>query len=156
MQIKDVMCKDIVSVSPDVSINEAAKKMRESKCGTVAVLENDQLVGLLNDRQITINVVAAGRNPSRVRVGDVMTKRLVTSTPDMDIIQAAKIMGKLHYRRLPVVDRQHHLQGIVSISDLSRPLKQYIDGILDELSKREPSPPTRFEEPDLMPQWMFT
>jgi CBS domain-containing protein len=156
MQIKDVMCKEIVSVAPNVSVKEAAIKMRESKCGTVAVLKDDQLVGLLNDRQITINVVASDRNPSRVQVGDIMTKKLVTSSPDMDIIQAAKIMGKLHYRRLPVVDRQHHLQGIVSISDLSRPLKQYIDGILDELSKREPSSPIRFEEPDFMPQWMFT
>jgi CBS domain-containing protein len=156
MQIKDIMCKDVICVSPDVSIKEAAKKMRDANCGTVAVSEDDRLVGLLNDRQIAINVVAAGKNPSRVRVGDVMTKRLVTSNPEMDILDAAKIMGKLHFRRLPVVDRQHHLKGIVSISDLSKPLKQYVDSVLDELSKREPSRPIRFEGPSSIPQWMFT
>ncbi len=155
MQIKDIMCKDVVSVSPDVSVKEAAKKMRDGGCGTVAVIDDGRLVGLLNDRQIAVNVVASGRSPSRVRVGDVMSKRIVTSTPEMDIIDAAKIMGKHHFRRLPVVDREHHLQGIVSICDLSRPLKEYTDSVLDELIREGPPRPTRFGESQSMPEWMF-
>jgi CBS domain-containing protein len=155
MQIKDIMCKDVVSVSPDVSVKEAAKKMRDGDCGTVAVIEEGRLVGMLNDRQIAIKVVAGGRNPGRVRVDDVMTRRLVTSTPEMDIIDAAKIMGKHHFRRLPVIDREHHLRGIVSICDLSRPLKEYTDGILDELIQREPERPARFGDRPTVPEWMF-
>jgi CBS domain-containing protein len=155
MQIKDVMCKEIVSVSPDVNVKEAAKKMRDGDCGTVAVIEDDRLVGMLNDRQIAINIVACGRNPAKVRVGDVMTSRLVTSTPEMDIIDAAKIMGKHHFRRLPVVDPEHHLRGIVSICDLSRPLKEYTDGILDELIKRDTERPSRFDYTSSVAEWMF-
>ena len=155
MQIKDVMCKDVVCVDPDSSVREAARKMRDCNVGTVAVVEGGRLQGLLNDRQITIGVIAAGKDPGKVRARDVMTKRLVTSTPEMDILDAAKIMGKLHYRRLPVVDREHHLRGIVSISDLSKPLKQYADNILDELAPREPSRPSRIEEPFSVPAWMF-
>ena len=155
MQIKAIMCRDVVSVSSDVSVKEAAKKMRDGNCGTVAVLDDGRLVGMLNDRQIAIKVVASGRNPSRVQVGEVMSRRLVTSTPEMDIIDAAKIMGKLHFRRLPVVDRERHLQGIVSICDLSRPLKEYTDSILDELIKREPERPARFGESPSIPEWMF-
>ncbi|GBE17920.1 MAG TPA: CBS domain-containing protein [Euryarchaeota archaeon] len=155
MQIKDIMCDDVVSVSPDASVKEAAKKMRDGNCGTVAVIEDGRLVGMLNDRQIAVNVVAGGRNPSRVQVGEVMSKRLVTSTPEMDIIDAAKIMGKHHFRRLPVVDREHHLRGIVSICDLSRPLKEYTDSVLDELIRERPTRPARFGESQTMPQWMF-
>lgn len=157
MQVKDIMCRDVVSVSPDVSIKEAAKKMRDSNTGTVAVLNKEgELVGLLNDRQIAINVVAAGRNPTRIRVEDVMTKRLVKSTPEMDVFDAARIMGKLHFRRLPVVDRDHHIRGILSIADLSAPLREYSDNVLNELIKREPASPQRMGEHFSTPQWLFT
>ncbi len=156
MQVKDIMSKDVVSVSKNASVKEAAEKMRDSNVGTIAVIDGDRLVGLINDRQITVSIVANGKNPRKVQVGDVMTKRLVTGSPNMDIIAAARIMGKLHFRRLPVVDRQNHIEGIVSVADLSRPLKEYTDSILDELCKREPRSPSSFDVPSTLPSWLFT
>lgn len=155
MQIKEIMSRDVITISSEESVAKAALKMRDHNVGTVAVVEEDRLVGLLNDRQIAIGVVAVGKDPSKVRVGDVMSKKVVTGTPEMDILDAAKIMGKLHFRRLPVINRERRLQGIVSICDLSRPLKQFSDSVLDELSKREPLRPEPIERPET-PQWMFT
>ncbi len=155
MQIKEIMSRDVVAISSNESVAKAALKMRDRNVGTIAVIEGDKLVGLLNDRQITIGVVAAGKDPSKVRVTDVMSKKVVTGTPDMDILDAAKIMGKLHFRRLPVINRERRLQGMVSICDLSRPLRQFSDSILDELSKTRPEMPAEIERPKT-PQWMFT
>jgi len=155
MQIKEIMSRDVVTISSEESVAKAALLMRDKNVGTVAVTDGDRLIGLLNDRQIAVGGVAAGKDPRKIRAGDVMSKKVVTGTPDMDILDAAKIMGKLHFRRLPVINRERRLQGMVSICDLSRPLRQFSDSILDELSKTRPEMPEEIERPKT-PQWMFT
>jgi CBS domain-containing protein len=137
MFVKEIMEVEIVSVSKDASLREAAEKMRDKKVGTVAVLDDGRLVGLLNDRQITVSAVAEGTNPEEVRVREIMTKDPETCTPDTDLFQASEIMGKKHYRRLPVVDELGTLLGIVSVVDLGQALKCCLNNVLDEPFKRE-------------------
>jgi CBS domain-containing protein len=137
MFVKDIMETDVVSVSQVSSVREAAEKMKERNVGTVAVLDGGRLKGLLNDRQIAVNVVATGGNPDELLVSEIMTKDPETCNPDTDLFQASEIMGQKHYRRLPVVDEQGRFQGIVSIVDLGQALKCCLDNVLDEPCKRE-------------------
>jgi CBS domain-containing protein len=137
MFVRDIMQSDIVSLSQDSSVREAAWKMKLENVGTIAVLDKDRLVGLLNDRQIVLNVVAPGGNPDKMRVREVMTKNPDTCAPDTDLFQASEIMAKKHYRRLPIVDDQGRLQGIISVTDLGQALKCCLDNVLDEPCKRE-------------------
>jgi CBS domain-containing protein len=137
MFVKDIMETDVVSVSQSSSVREAAAKMKDKNVGTVVVLNRGKLMGLLNDRQIAVDVVAAGGNPDKLRVSDIMTKNPETCIPDTDLFQASEIMGKKHYRRLPIVDERGMFQGIVSIVDLGQALKCCLDNVLDEPCKRE-------------------
>ncbi len=155
MHVSDVMSRDVVFISPKASVMDAAKKMRDEDVGTVAVIDGEKLVGLLNDRQITCGVVASGKNISKVKVEEVMTKKLVTGTPDMDLAQAARIMSRLHFRRLPIVDKDQHLRGIVSVTDIGHQFKECLDNLLDEPKRRGGADrPAKFVEP-IIPQWMF-
>lgn len=155
MHVSDVMSRDVVSISPKASVIDAAKKMRDQDVGTIAVIDGERLVGLLNDRQITCGVVASGKDLSKVKVEEVMTKKLVTGTPEMDLAQAARIMSKLHFRRLPVVDKNQHLRGIVSVTDIGHQFRECLDNLLDEPRRKGGiDRPSKFEEP-IIPQWMF-
>ncbi len=135
MQAKDLMSKKLVYVAPTARVIEAAKRMSDGDVGCVLVLEGGKLVGILTDRTITTGVVAEGKDPMEVQVQAVMTKNPITGTPEMDLTEASKLLGKYKIRRLPIVDREGRAVGVLSVADLARYLKEGTGNLFESMAR---------------------
>ena len=131
MKVRDIMTARVVAVSRETSVTDAARKMRAEQVGSVLVVEDGDLVGILTDRQITHNVIALGDNPNDVAVGDVMHEEFVPLEPEMDLRQAMRLQRVVSMRRLPVVENGKPV-GIVSVSDIAAFVREAVDTILME------------------------
>jgi len=119
MIISEVMTHDVRIASPDDTLETAARLMEEEDFGSLPVAENDQLVGMLTDRDIAIRAVARGLVPRDTTVREVMSAEIKYVYDDETVRDVARVMGDLHIRRLPVVNRAKRLVGIVSLGDLA-------------------------------------
>ena len=120
MQVQELMTKTIKSVLPDTSIREAARTMKEEDIGTLAVVENDELVGIITDRDICCRCVGSDLDPTITKVWEVMSKDVSKCFSDQDIADAAKLMEDKHIRRIAVFDRKNKMAGLLSVDDLAR------------------------------------
>jgi CBS domain-containing protein len=120
MRVFDVMTPSVELIHPDNTIQDAALKMAEGDLGLLPVAENGQLVGMLTDRDIVVRGIAQDCNPSETTVREVMTERIRYCFDDESADDAAAVMGHLQIRRMPVVDRERRLVGMVSIADIAR------------------------------------
>jgi len=119
MLIAEIMTRDVQLASPKHTLEEAARLMAELDVGAIPVAENDRLVGMLTDRDICVRAVAAGKNPSQCRVGEVMSADVKYVFEDETTEDLARNMSTLQVRRMPVLDRDKRLVGIVSLGDLA-------------------------------------
>jgi CBS domain-containing protein len=119
MQLREIMTPKPEVIPPDARIADAAKKMKECDVGAVPVCDGDKLCGMITDRDITVRAVAEGRDPRETKVEEAMTKEIVYCFEDEDYEEAARIMREHQIRRLPVLNRQKRLVGIVSLGDVS-------------------------------------
>ena len=119
MKVRDIMTRDVRLLDPNQTIREAASLMAEVDAGALPVGENDRLVGMLTDRDIVIRAVAQGR-PVDTKVGVVMSKEVLYCFDTDDLDDVSRNMGKAQVRRLPVVNADKRLVGIVSLGDLAR------------------------------------
>lgn len=117
-KISEVMTRNIQVASPNQTIREAAMTMAREDIGSLPVGENDQLVGMITDRDIALRAVAEGRGPE-TRVREVMTDKIRYCYEDEDVAHVAHNMAELQVRRLPVVNRDKRLVGIVSLSNVA-------------------------------------
>ena len=117
-QLKDLMSRDVKVISPDMSIKEAAIKMRDGDFGMMPVGEDDRMIGTLSDRDIVIRAVADGLDAD-TKVRDVMSEGVAWAYEDDSVENAAMIMSEWQVRRLPVVDRDKRLVGIVTLGDFA-------------------------------------
>ena len=106
MRIADIMTRDVHVISPDRSIQDASRLMAELDVGALPVGENDRLIGMLTDRDITVRVVAEARSPVNCRVGDVMSRDIKYVYEDESTEDLARNMGDLQIRRMPVLNRE--------------------------------------------------
>ncbi|HEY0682691.1 MAG TPA: CBS domain-containing protein [Steroidobacter sp.] len=118
MKIRDCMTRDVRMVRPDQSIREAAHLMAELDIGALPVQDNDRLVGMITDRDIAVRAVAEGRGAD-TRISDVMTNEIKYCYEDQDIDEVTRNMGEQRLRRLPVMNRDKRLVGILSLGDLA-------------------------------------
>jgi CBS domain-containing protein len=118
MKIGELMTRQVEIANPDQTIEHAAKIMASIDAGIVPVAENDKLVGMITDRDIAVRAVAKGKGPS-AKIRDVMTKDVKYCFEDEDIAHVTKNMGDIQVRRLPVMNRQKKLVGIVSLGDIA-------------------------------------
>ncbi len=119
MKVTDVMTREVQTVAPDHSVQEAAAAMLSSDAGSIPVTENGRLIGMITDRDIAVRGVAKGHGPETL-VREIMTRDLVVVRSDESLDQAATKMSAAQVRRLPVIDEQEQLCGIISLGDLSR------------------------------------
>jgi CBS domain-containing protein len=117
--------------------------MKTLNIGSLPVCENRRLLGVITDRDITVRAVAAGQDPSTTKVSDAMTPELIYCFEDESVKEAAKLMERYQIRRLPILNREKHLVGIVSLGDLAVETgKDKLSGeVLEEIS--EPVKPKR-------------
>ncbi len=117
-QLRELMSRDVKVIDPGMSILEAAKKMRDGDFGMLPVGEDDRMIGTISDRDIVIRAIAEGMD-TNTKVRDVMTKGIAWAYEDETVEQAARIMSERQVRRLPVVDRDKRLVGIVALGDFA-------------------------------------
>jgi CBS domain-containing protein len=119
MQIREIMTRDPVVTPPDTTLREAAKVMRDLDSGVLPIGEEDRLLGMLTDRDITIRATAESKDPNSTPVREVMSSEIVACFEDDDEQDAAAKMQEHQLRRLVVLDRNERLVGIVSMGDLT-------------------------------------
>lgn len=118
LKVKDLMSRKIDFVMPDATIEDVAKIMEESDVGIVPVCDEDKkLLGVITDRDIVLRKIA--KNRGSLKVEDIMTTRLTTASPNETIYDISKIMAKHKIRRIPIVEDNNRLVGIISIADIA-------------------------------------
>jgi CBS domain-containing protein len=130
------MTRDVRVATPGQSIRDVAKMMAEIDAGAMPVGENDRLVGMITDRDITVRAVATGKGPD-TPVREVMsTDQVMYCFEDDDLDDVAKNMGDIKVRRLPVVDRNKRLVGIISLGDLAQSETRAAGKAIDKISEK--------------------
>jgi CBS domain-containing protein len=135
MKVKEAMHKGVEWVGPDAPVIEIAKLMREHDVGAIPIGENDQLVGMVTDRDIVCKGLAKdGFDPGRATARDVMTPGIHCCSDDDDLAKAVQHMEKLKVRRLPVINKNKRMVGILSLGDVSGPassalLSEYVKSV---------------------------
>jgi CBS domain-containing protein len=134
MKAKEIMTSDIVSVCGDTSIKEAAVKMRDADIGSLPVEENEHLVGIVTDRDIVLKTVAEDLDSSQVKCKEVMSKDVITATPDMNVEEVAHLMAHNQVKRIPVV-QDEGVVGIISLKDLSQTREDEAGDVLNDITE---------------------
>jgi CBS domain-containing protein len=116
--VRDAMTENPRSIGSSASVVEAARLMREGHIGSLPITDDDQLVGMITDRDITTRVVAEAADPQMTSVGDVYSRDLISVEPDKDLEEALQLMARHQVRRLPVVENGK-LVGIVAQADIA-------------------------------------
>jgi CBS domain-containing protein len=133
MKVSDKMTRQVRLASPDDSIQQAARVMAEADAGALPVGQDDRLVGMVTDRDIAVRAVAQGKGPD-TRVQEVMSPGIEYCFEDEELDQVARKMAEKQVRRLPVVNRQKRLVGILSLGDVAmgegpRPAGEALSGV---------------------------
>ncbi|MEU0007999.1 CBS domain-containing protein [Streptomyces sp. NPDC006314] len=116
--VRDIMTSQLVTVEPQASVTAVAQKMRDEDIGVVLVVEDDELRGLVSDRDLVVRALAEGGDPEQRTVASACSGDVVTVTPDEDLDHAVELMREHSIRRLPVVEQGHPV-GIVSLGDMA-------------------------------------
>jgi CBS domain-containing protein len=119
MLISEIMTREIESIGPDETLQDAAMRMKECGVGPLPVCENQSVVGMVTDRDITLRAVAEGMDTATTCVRDVMSSEIVCCFEDQEVEVAARLMQSKQIRRVLVLDRDKKLVGIVTLADLA-------------------------------------
>ena len=119
-RIREIMTSNPSTIEPDKTVVDAARIMKQEDAGVVPVTENGRLTGMVTDRDIAIRVVAEGKDPQSTTVQEVASKNLVTLDPEQELDEALRLMAQHQVRRLPVVEEDGRLVGIVAQADVAR------------------------------------
>ncbi len=132
MKVKEAMHKGVEWRKPTTPIFEIAKAMKENDVGAVPIGENDRLVGIITDRDIACRAVANGADLTKTTAADIMTKGIVYCTENEDVEDAIHLMENNQIRRLPVINDQKRMVGMLSLGDLSHSVSHELVGELAE------------------------
>jgi CBS domain-containing protein len=141
VKISEAMTHEVELTTPDATLQDAARGMRDSGVGILPVGENDRVVGVITDRDITVRAVAKGLDPKNTRVRDAMTPQVLYCFEDQPVSEAAQMMEKKAVRRLIVMSRRKRMVGLISLDDLARlpGEERRVGEVLERVS--EPRPP---------------
>ncbi len=139
MKIAEAMHRQADWASADTPVSEVAKMMDKDDIGAVPVGKDDKLVGMITDRDIALRVVAEGRDPSKTRAEDVMTKGIIFCRTAESVEDAIHLMDQRKIRRLPVIDDNKRLVGMLSLGDVSHAVSRELSGeLLSAVSDHHP------------------
>ncbi len=139
--IQEVMTRDVQTISTQDTVQRAAQLMDELNVGAIPVVDDGKLVGMVTDRDITVRSVAIGQDPASTRVNDVMSTDVRTCTVEQSVEDVLAQMADVQIRRVPVVDGNGQVIGIVSLGDVVTKAPADVEQTLDEIST--PSEPDR-------------
>ena len=134
--IKDAMTANPRTIEQDGTVVDAARIMRDADTGIVPIVEGERLMGTITDRDITIRVVAEGKSPESTKVVEIASREIVTIDPQQDLDEALRLMARHQVRRLPVVEEDGRLVGIVAQADIAEHANEKQTGkMVEEISK---------------------
>jgi CBS domain-containing protein len=138
MQVRDIMTSDPACCSPDTALSEVGRLMIDYDCGEIPVCEGEDSkkpVGVVTDRDIVVRTVGAGLNPMDMTAGEIMSTPVVTVTPDTNFEECKRVMQEKQIRRVPVVDENGAICGIVALADITKYASEQDSGeVLEEIS----------------------
>ena len=138
IKCREIMSKNVSKANREASLQEVAAILKDGDIGILPIVEEDtdKLVGLITDRDIVVRAVADGKSVTQTKVGEIMTTELFTATPDDFAFVAVRTMGEKQVRRIPIVDENQILQGIVSMADIALEMEdeREIAETLEEIS----------------------
>lgn len=135
MQIRDVMSTAVVVMPPESGLGDLARKMRDEDIGSIPIAENDRLVGMVTDRDLVIRALADGADVRSMDARAVMSPTILYCREDQTVEEVLANMGDRQVRRLPVVDRDKRLVGMISLGDLSRAKAKKAGDALKDISQ---------------------
>ena len=138
------MIEGVITIDSDSSVMKAVKMMNENEIGCLIVTRRGKAVGIVTERDLLARVIAKSKNPKKTRVREIMTKPLISGQPEMDLEEATKLMFKMKIKKLPVVESEGKLAGLITLTDVARFQPQMIR-ILKKLSART-APPKRMQK----------
>ena len=134
--VQELMTSNPCSIDSDKSVAYAAKMMRDENVGLAPIVEGNRLIGTITDRDIAIRAVAEGKDPESTKVTEIASTELVTVEPQQELDEALRLMGKHQVRRLPVVEEDGRLVGVVAQADVARQTDDKRTGeLVEEISK---------------------
>ncbi|MFH1182428.1 MAG: CBS domain-containing protein [Candidatus Woesearchaeota archaeon] len=138
-RVCDIMTRKPISVTPDMTVKECALLMQEKNVGSLAVKTADTLSGYITEQMIVKEIVAKGKDASKVKAGDIMAKRVVTIHPNADIMDALKKMRENDVRQLPVIDAENSnkLVGLLTMKDILNVQPQMMEILEEKLPLQE-------------------
>ena len=119
MRVEEIMTPNPKTATLETTLEEVASMMRDEDVGAIPVLDEDEVAGIITDRDIVVRCIAEGKEPGDTTVEDILSEDLKTVSPDDDVQDAARVMAEVQVRRLPVVDEDGTLVGMVSIGDIA-------------------------------------
>ena len=141
LKVHEVMTDRPRCVTPETPVTEAAQLMKSDDIGSLPILDGEQLAGMVTDRDIVVRAIAEGKDPRGMPVREVASRELVTVHADDDLATALKLMASQQVRRLPVVDSDNRLVGIVAQADVAVEAKEKAVGeMVEEISKSPTGP----------------
>jgi CBS domain-containing protein len=135
MRVQQIMSREVHIADPSMTIRDVARRMRAENLGALPVSQNGGLIGMVTDRDIAVRGVAADRSAGNTTVRQVMSEGVWYCLEDDDVGQAAETMARHQVRRLPVLDREKRLIGVVTLADLARSEEQAADDALKGISE---------------------
>jgi CBS domain-containing protein len=135
MQVQEIMTPTVHIADPNMTIRDAARAMRADNIGALPVGENDRLIGMVTDRDIVMRAVAEERPAGNTTVRQVMSQGICYCFEDDDAEGAAQVMAKHQVRRLPVLNRNKRLVGVIALADLGRSEDEAAQGALKDISQ---------------------
>jgi CBS domain-containing protein len=131
MKVQEIMTTTVESIAPDKTLRQAARKMSDLGVGSLPVMEDGRLLGIITDRDISCFAVAMGRDPNSTEVQKAMTREVTTCFADQDISAAAQLMSERHIRRLAVLNHDNRVTGLLSVDDLAQVSHDLAGGVLE-------------------------
>jgi CBS domain-containing protein len=120
MKVSEIMSRSVDLSAPTMTVREVAQRMKANDIGALPVGENDRLVGMITDRDIAVRVVAEGKDPTSCTVREAMSEGIYYCSEDSSVEDAARIMAEHQVHRLPVVNQDKRMVGIVATADIAR------------------------------------
>lgn len=135
MKIEDLMIRSVITMPADASAYEAVKMANKNDIGCLVVVDTNQIVGIVTERDFLERVLEKCRNPKETKISEIMTKHVIVGKPDMELGEATKLMFKNKVKKLPIVDG-NRLVGMVTLTDIARAtsMDKETIGLLEQLS----------------------
>ena len=144
MKVKDVMIEEVLTIDSRTLVMKAVKMMNENDIGCLIVTRRGKAIGIVTERDLLARIIAKSKNPKETKIDEIMTKPLISGHPDMDFEEATKLMFKMNIKKLPVLESEGKLAGLVTLTDVARCQPQMMR-ILKKLSAQT-LPPKRMQK----------